>query len=53
MDEFEVVCEPGRGTRVTMTKWRIGDELELLVRSTLAAAEPVAPDLLESAPPWP
>jgi anti-sigma regulatory factor (Ser/Thr protein kinase) len=30
MDEFDVVCEPGRGTTVTMTKWRIRDELELL-----------------------
>ena len=30
MDEFEVICEPGRGTRVTMTKWRVRDELELL-----------------------
>jgi serine/threonine-protein kinase RsbT len=30
MDEFEVVCGAGRGTRVTMTKWRVRDELELL-----------------------
>jgi anti-sigma regulatory factor (Ser/Thr protein kinase) len=30
MDEFDVVSEPGRGTTVTMTKWRVRDELELL-----------------------
>jgi serine/threonine-protein kinase RsbT len=30
MDEFEVSCGPERGTRVTMTKWRVLDELELL-----------------------
>jgi anti-sigma regulatory factor (Ser/Thr protein kinase) len=30
MDEFSIVSEPGRGTTVTMTKWRIRDELELL-----------------------
>jgi anti-sigma regulatory factor (Ser/Thr protein kinase) len=30
MDEFEIVSEPERGTTVTMTKWRIRDELELL-----------------------
>ena len=30
MDEFEVVCGPVRGTTVTMTKWRIRDELERL-----------------------
>lgn len=30
MDDFEVVCGPVRGTTVTMTKWRIPDELELL-----------------------
>jgi serine/threonine-protein kinase RsbT len=30
MDEFEVVCGPVRGTVVTMTKWRIRDELERL-----------------------
>jgi serine/threonine-protein kinase RsbT len=30
MDEFEVQCGPERGTTVTMTKWRIRDQLELL-----------------------
>jgi serine/threonine-protein kinase RsbT len=30
MDDFDIVSQPGRGTRVTMTKWRIRDELELL-----------------------
>jgi serine/threonine-protein kinase RsbT len=30
MDEFEVECGPERGTTVTMTKWRIRDQLELL-----------------------
>jgi serine/threonine-protein kinase RsbT len=30
MDEFAVVSERGRGTTVTMTKWRARDELELL-----------------------
>ena len=30
MDEFEVISGPDTGTTVTMTKWRIRDELELL-----------------------
>jgi anti-sigma regulatory factor (Ser/Thr protein kinase) len=30
MDEFEVKCGLERGTTVTMTKWRIRDELERL-----------------------
>ena len=30
MDEFHVASEPHRGTTVTMTKWRIRDELERL-----------------------
>jgi serine/threonine-protein kinase RsbT len=30
MDEFEVVCGAAGGTTVTMRKWRILDELELL-----------------------
>jgi len=30
MDEFEIVSEPGCGTTVTMTKWHILDELEML-----------------------
>jgi serine/threonine-protein kinase RsbT len=30
MDEFDIVSEPGRGTTVTMTKWRVRDDLELL-----------------------
>jgi serine/threonine-protein kinase RsbT len=30
MDEFEVESELGKGTTVTMRKWRVRDELELL-----------------------
>jgi anti-sigma regulatory factor (Ser/Thr protein kinase) len=30
MDEFEIASEPGRGTTVTMKKWRVRDELERL-----------------------
>jgi anti-sigma regulatory factor (Ser/Thr protein kinase) len=30
MDEFDIVSEPGCGTTVTMTKWRVRNELELL-----------------------
>ena len=30
MDEFEIVSEPGKGTTVTMRKWRVRDELERL-----------------------
>jgi serine/threonine-protein kinase RsbT len=30
MDEFEIDSEPGEGTTVRMTKWRIRDELERL-----------------------
>jgi len=30
MDDFEIETGPDRGTRVTMTKWRTRDELELL-----------------------
>jgi serine/threonine-protein kinase RsbT len=30
MDEFGIESHAGRGTTVTMTKWRIRDELELL-----------------------
>jgi serine/threonine-protein kinase RsbT len=30
MDDFEIVCGPVRGTTVTMRKWRVPDELELL-----------------------
>jgi serine/threonine-protein kinase RsbT len=30
MDEFDVTSDLDRGTTVTMTKWRIRDELELL-----------------------
>jgi serine/threonine-protein kinase RsbT len=30
MDEFEVDSQPGKGTTVTMRKWRLRDELELL-----------------------
>ena len=30
MDEFQITSEPGKGTTVTMKKWRVRDELELL-----------------------
>jgi serine/threonine-protein kinase RsbT len=30
MDEFEIDSEPGMGTTVTMTKWRVRDDLERL-----------------------
>ena len=30
MDEFHIASEPGKGTTVTMKKWRIRDELERL-----------------------
>jgi serine/threonine-protein kinase RsbT len=30
MDEFKVNSEPGEGTTVTMTKWRVRDDLERL-----------------------
>ena len=30
MDEFEIESEPGRGTTVTMKKWRARDDLERL-----------------------
>jgi serine/threonine-protein kinase RsbT len=30
MDEFQISSAPGRGTTVTMKKWRVRDELELL-----------------------
>jgi serine/threonine-protein kinase RsbT len=30
MDEFEIESQPGRGTTVTMKKWRLRDELERL-----------------------
>jgi serine/threonine-protein kinase RsbT len=30
MDEFEIESELGKGTTVTMRKWRVRDELELL-----------------------
>jgi anti-sigma regulatory factor (Ser/Thr protein kinase) len=30
MDEFEIASEPGKGTVVTMKKWRTRDELERL-----------------------
>jgi serine/threonine-protein kinase RsbT len=30
MDDFEVASSPGRGTTVTMVKWRVRDELELM-----------------------
>jgi serine/threonine-protein kinase RsbT len=30
MDDFEVDSRPGEGTTVTMRKWRVRDELELL-----------------------
>jgi len=30
MDEFDIETAPGKGTTVTMTKWRVRDELEQL-----------------------
>jgi hypothetical protein len=30
MDDLEVASATGRGTTVTMVKWRIRDELELM-----------------------
>jgi serine/threonine-protein kinase RsbT len=30
MDEFAIASEPGKGTTVTMKKWRVRDELERL-----------------------
>ena len=30
MDEFEIESQPGEGTTVTMRKWRLRDDLELL-----------------------
>jgi anti-sigma regulatory factor (Ser/Thr protein kinase) len=30
MDAFEITSEPGKGTTVTMIKWRVRDELERL-----------------------
>lgn len=30
MDDFEIQSERGTGTTITMTKWRVRDELELL-----------------------
>src|ERR671925_2280625 len=30
MDDFEVASSPGRGTTVTMVKWRARDELEVM-----------------------
>jgi serine/threonine-protein kinase RsbT len=30
MDDFQVASAPGRGTTVTMVKWRVRDELELM-----------------------
>jgi serine/threonine-protein kinase RsbT len=30
MDDFDVQSERGKGTTITMTKWRLRDELELI-----------------------
>ena len=30
MDEFEIDSQPGKGTTVTMRKWRLRDDLERL-----------------------
>ncbi|MDP8932155.1 MAG: ATP-binding protein [Actinomycetota bacterium] len=38
MDEFEVDSQPGEGTTVTMTKWRVRDELERLRERRLRGA---------------
>ena len=40
MDHFEVVCGPERGTTVTMTKWRVRDELERLREKRRGTLEP-------------
>ena len=38
MDEFDVESEPGEGTTVTMTKWRVPDDLERLREKRLRRA---------------
>jgi serine/threonine-protein kinase RsbT len=38
MDEFAIDSDVDRGTRVTMTKWRFRDELEILRENRLEAA---------------
>jgi serine/threonine-protein kinase RsbT len=41
MDEFEVESERDKGTTITMTKWRVRDELERLrERRSLSAPPP-------------
>jgi serine/threonine-protein kinase RsbT len=41
MDEFEVESDVNRGTRITMTKWRFRDELEILRENRRAAGTSV------------
>jgi serine/threonine-protein kinase RsbT len=38
MDEFAIDSDVDRGTRVTMTKWRLRDELEILRENRLEVA---------------
>ena len=38
MDEFEVASEAGKGTTVTMTKWRLRDDLERLRERRMSPA---------------
>jgi serine/threonine-protein kinase RsbT len=40
MDDFEVASSPGKGTTVTMVKWRIRDELEQMRRRRNRHAAP-------------
>jgi serine/threonine-protein kinase RsbT len=43
MDEFEVESEPGEGTTVTMSKWRMKDDLERLREKKLRRASDPSP----------
>lgn len=45
MDEFEVESERDKGTTITMTKWRIRDELERLRERRLGGSPPPPADL--------
>ena len=41
MDEFGIESDVDRGTKITMTKWRLRDELEILRENRRAARTPV------------
>lgn len=43
MDDFDVDSSPGRGTTVSMTKWRVLDDLERLREDRRLTAEPNTP----------